>query len=95
MIESGIEAYWPDSISVAFKDHFTAGLQTTFNGRQQRVVLNGQFSDWKTPTAGVPQGSILGPIMFIIYVNKLPKIVKCAANIFADDTSIYAIGETF
>ncbi len=77
-----------------FQGSLHSWLTNYLSDRQRWVVLNRQFSDWKTPTAGVPQGSILGPLMFIIYVNELPEIVNCAANIFADDTSIYAIGET-
>jgi hypothetical protein len=60
-------------------------------GRMQRVTCEGQNSAWLPVTSGVPQGSILGPILFIVYINDLPDILSpetlCA--IFADDTKIY------
>jgi hypothetical protein len=64
-----------------FKDYLT--------GRQQYVKLNGKKSTLKTVLCGVPQGSILGPLLFIIYVNDLPDILdKLEATIFADDTTL-------
>ena len=48
-----------------------------------------------TPRFGVPQGSILGPLMFILFVNALPKAVKhCSTNMYTDDTTIYTAAET-
>ena len=59
------------------------------NGRRQRVILNGECSDWKNVTSGVPQGSVLGPVLFIIYVNDMPDSLQNFCKIFADDTKIY------
>ena len=58
--------------------------------RKQRVVLNGQTSSWKNILAGVPQGSVLGPILFLIYINDLPDGIKSICKIFADDTSLFS-----
>ena len=59
-------------------------------GRKQRVSLDGEVSEWSDIRRGVPQGSILGPLLFNIYVNDLPDIVDHAIiNLYADDTTIY------
>ena len=55
--------------------------------RFQRVVLNGQTSEWLPVKAGVPQGSILGPLFFLIYINDLSIDIISTAKLFADDTS--------
>ena len=60
------------------------------NGRQQYVFYNGESSDLKSITCGVPQGSALGPLLFLIYINDLPNISnKLHFFLFADDTNIY------
>ena len=59
------------------------------NGRQQRVVINGKTSDWTNVLSGIPQGSILGPILFIIFINDLPGAVGNVCKLFADDCKLY------
>ncbi|KAI8519390.1 hypothetical protein Bbelb_026470 [Branchiostoma belcheri] len=63
--------------------------------RQQRVVINGVASSWGFPTAGVPQGSILGLLLFVLYLNDI-KYAPCKSSIncFVDDTSLYNSGRT-
>ena len=55
----------------------------------QRVIFNGQTSSWRPISAGVPQGSILGPFHFLVYINDLPNGLKAHAKLFADDTSLF------
>ena len=59
------------------------------NGRQQRVVINGKASDWTNVLSGFPQGSILGPILFIIFINDLPGVAGNVCKLFADDCKLY------
>ena len=59
--------------------------------RKQRVVLNGQYSTWRNVEAGVRQGSILGPLLFLIYINDLSENLVSNPKLFADDTSCFSV----
>ena len=60
-------------------------LNNFLSERFQRVVLNGQTSEWRIIKAGVPQGSIFGPLLFLIYVNDIPNNLTSNVKFFADD----------
>ena len=61
-------------------------IATFLRDRKQRVVLNGYKSSWTNVLSGVPQGSVLGPLLFLIYINDLPDCIESSsAKIFADD----------
>ena len=64
-------------------------IQSFLSGRSQQVVLNGKVSDSCTVLSGVPQGSVLGPLLFLCYINDLPKYVKSTIRLYADDALIY------
>ena len=70
---------------------FLKHLRDFVSSRKQRVVLNGQHSPWDNVTAGVPQGSILGPLLFLIYVNNLSNDLFSNCKLFADDTSLFSV----
>ena len=54
-----------------------------------RVVVNGRYSSWTQVTSGVPQGSVIGPLLFLIYVNDLPGWIQSEMRMFADDTKVW------
>jgi len=58
-------------------------------GRKQKVVIGNGTSSWYDVKSGVPQGSVLGPVLFAIYVNDLPQVVESLIALFADDAKLY------
>jgi len=63
--------------------------------RKQRVVLGGKLSSWQDVTSGIPQGSVLGPILFTIFINDMPDQVESFMKLFADDAKIFKAIESF
>ena len=61
------------------------------NNRRQRVVVDGVASQWTPVTSVMPQSSILGPMLFVIFINDVPKLVEngTMSALFADDTKVY------
>ena len=64
-------------------------IQFFLIGRSQRAVLEGEYSDQVPVSSSVPQGSVLGPILFFLYINDLPDNVQSQVRHFADDTAVH------
>ena len=78
-------AYGFDRISLQWFTNYSSN-------RQQRVILDHVYSDWSIVMRAVPQGSVLGPLLFIIYMNDLPTVLQHShINLFADDIALYVI----
>ena len=65
-------------------------LTDFLDNRTQRVILNGQYSSWAKVEAGVPQGSVLGPLLFLIDINNLSENLTPNTKLFADHTSLFS-----
>ena len=86
---------WHEGIIHKLKRNGISGnllsLLTDFlRSRKQRVILNGQSSSWTNINAGVPQGSILVLLLFLIYINDLSHNYQCNPKLFADNTSMFS-----
>jgi hypothetical protein len=68
-------------------------LKDYLSDRKQRVVINSKQSSWKKVKAGVPQGSNLGPLLFLVYINDIVTEIGSTIKLFADDTTLYLVVE--
>ena len=93
-ISKAFDKVWHEGILLKLKTYGVNGkvlnlLTNYLHERYQRVVLNGQISSWELVKSGVPQGSVLGPLFFFIYINDLTDNLESNCKIFVDDTSLF------
>jgi hypothetical protein len=66
-------------------------MESFLNNRRQKVSVNGEHSSWKPVISGVPQGSVLGPLLFLLYVADMPNELSNFISMFADDTKLFKV----
>ena len=86
-ISQAFSRVWRGSLIFKLKENSISGkllllLKDFLKSRKQQVVLNGQHSFWRDVNAGVPQGSILGPLFFIVYINDLSNGLRSDPKLF-------------
>jgi len=64
-------------------------LKSFLQGRKMRLEVRGDHSDWVSVTSGVPQGSVLGPLLFLVFVNDIPEWIRTSIKMFADDMNLW------
>ena len=95
-ISKAFDTVWHDGLMFKLQENGISGsllkvFKHFLTNRKQRVALNGQSSSWTNVKAGVPQGSILGPLLFLIYNNDLAHGLTSNTKLFADDTSLFSV----
>ena len=64
-------------------------FETFLSGGRLRVVVNGSKSTWAKVTSGIPEESVLGPLLFVCFINDMPSVVVSPVHLFADDTKLH------
>ena len=93
-ISKAFDKVWHEGLVFKLKSNGISGnllkfLRNYLQNRHQRVVLNGKESEWRSLNAGVPQGSVLGPLLFLVYINDLTDNIVSDMRLFADDSSLF------
>ena len=94
-ISEAFDKVWHDGLLFKLKTYGVEGdllllLKNYLINRKQRVVLNGQTYEWRKINSGIPQGSVLGLLLLLIYINYLPDGITSICKIFADDRSLFS-----
>ena len=95
-ISKAFDKVWHEGLNFKLKQNGVEGnvinlLGNYLSSGKQRVVINGKTSEYFPVVSGVPQGSVLGPLLFLIFINDLEIGIKSEVNFFADDTMIYSV----
>ena len=95
-ISKACDKVWHEGLVFKLKQNGISGkllkfLESYLCNRKQRVVLKGYYSDYSNIESGVPQGSVLGPLLFLIYINDLERNIKSNIKFFADDSMLFSI----
>ena len=75
--------------NIGIRGNLMNWIKDFLKGREQRVVVNNEFSDWACVVSGIPQGSVLGLSLFTIFINDIPSDITSNVKFFEDDTKLY------
>ena len=75
--------------SYGIKGKIHRWITSFLSGRRQKVLVNVNASSWTAVISGIPRGSVLGPVLFVLFINDLPETVVSEVYLFADDTNMY------
>ena len=95
-ISKAFDKVWHDGLIFKLKQNGICGslitlLSSYLFNRKQRIILNGYSSNYTPLMSGVPQGSVLGPLLFLIYINDLETDIKSRIKLFSDDTMLFSV----
>ena len=95
-ISKAFDKVWHEGLIFKLSQNGVCGKLLSFfksylSNRKQRVSMNGSYSEFANIESGVPQGSVLGPLLFLVYINDLEKDIKSNVKFFADDTMLYSV----
>ena len=95
-ISKAFDNVWHEGLIFKLEQNGISGnllklFQTFLSNRKQRVVKNGSYSEYSNIESGVPQGSVLGPLLFLVYINDLERNIKSNVKYFSDDTMLFSI----
>ena len=93
-ISKAFDKVWHDGLIFKLECNGVKGnllnfLKDYLQNRKQRVILNGTTLEWRSVSDGVPQGSVLGPLLYLVYINDLTDNISCNMRLFADDSSLF------
>ena len=97
-ISKAFDRVWHEGLllkveAAGIKGSLPTWFRSYLSNRKQRVVLPGSESQWNDIRAGVPQGSILGPLLFLLFINDIVKDIGCNIRLFADVTCLFLVVE--
>ena len=93
-ISKAFDKVWHDGFVFKLEQNDISGnllklIQNYLNDRKQQVVINGSYYDYSNIESGVPQGSVFGPLLCLVYINDLERNIKSNIKLFADDTMFF------
>ena len=95
-LSKAFDRLWHDGLRYKLECNGISGnvmilIRNFLRDRKQRVLVNGKCSQWASISAGVPQGSMLGPLFFLVYIKDLVDNVDSDVKMFANDTSLFSV----